>query len=278
MVGMSPGRPVLYLKPRAGKLQNGMPPDGGLLSNDLQRARRNINSLFFIPRYGAYRQFRPAVFSNRCNNELISKASLKCGLRGKVGKVFEARRNSNQPYCISDSHEQHWPPLALRLCVTLRSRITRLGIRLRLRLRLFLDGEKFHFEDQRGVGSYYIRPPLTRAALAISQVRRHKQFPLGTNWHKLQRFRPTFDHLADRKCRGLAALVGAIEFGAIYQHTFIVALNLIGSCRLRAGSCLQDLVLQTAREGDYAFLRLIGGKKLIACCLVCSGGSGRFRF
>src|SRR5580704_15079610 len=119
-----------------------------------------------------------------------------------------------------------------------------------------LNGHQFDFKDEGGVGT----DATTRAApRAIGKFRWNKKLPLGSNGHELQRLGPTLDHPADGKCGGLAALVGAVEFGVVEKRALVVADDGIRGYRLRSRSFFQDFVLQATREGDYAVFRLVVG-------------------
>ena len=95
----------------------------------------------------------------------------------------------------------------LRLCL----RRLRLRLRAGRGFRFRRDREQFDFKDQGRVGA----DVGACAAVAICKVRGDEQFPLGTDWHQLQGFRPTLNDLADREGGRLSALVGAVELLAI---------------------------------------------------------------
>ena len=133
-----------------------------------------------------------------------------------------------------------------------------------LRLGRRLDGEKLHLEDERGVRADVLASP----ALAVGQLGRHEQLPLGADLHQLQGFRPPGDHLVGSELRRLAALVGAVELLAADQSAAVVNADRVRGLGQRARSLFDDLVLQAAGKGNHAGLRLVGHQEGVAFLLV----------
>src|ERR1035441_10558037 len=78
-------------------------------------------------------------------------------------------------------------------------------------LALALYRQQFDLKNEGGVGANVG----ARAALAIGKVGRKKELPLRSHWHQLEGLGPAFDDSTYRKCRRLAALVGAVKFLAV---------------------------------------------------------------
>src|SRR5580692_2588071 len=93
---------------------------------------------------------------------------------------------------------------------------------------LGLDREQFHFKNEGGIRANVG----ALSAFAVSQIGRNHELPLGPDGHELKGFGPALDHSADRKRRGLAALVGAVKFLAIDERAFVVAGHGVGGAGL----------------------------------------------
>src|SRR5581483_1830597 len=133
-----------------------------------------------------------------------------------------------------------------------------------LRRLFFFDGKQLHFKDQCGVG-----PDLrTRLARSVGQFGRHKELPLRSDGHQLQRFRPSLDDLVYREAGRPAVLFGAVEFRIVQQRASVIANHSVLSRRFRTGPFLQNLVLKPARQSHHAFLGLVGGEERIPVLLV----------
>ena len=64
------------------------------------------------------------------------------------------------------------------------------------------DPDQLHFEEKRR-----IRPDVgTRAALAVSEIRRNGELIFRASLHQLKRFGPTFNHTINRKRSRFAPL------------------------------------------------------------------------
>src|SRR5664280_573406 len=90
------------------------------------------------------------------------------------------------------------------------------GVSIRLNsefasLALALYRQQFDLKKEGGVGTNVG----ARAALAIRKGGRKKALPLPSPWHQLEGLGPAFDDSTSRKCRRLAALVGAVKFLAV---------------------------------------------------------------
>ena len=142
------------------------------------------------------------------------------------------------------------------------------------RLRACVQPEQFHIEDQSRVGPDQI----ARAPLAVSQIRGDKQPPFGANRHLLQRFGPARDHVVQREGGGFAALVRAVEFGAVDQSAFVIGFNGVGGLGLLDLCLLSEpgiaeplgrvlmpgLLLLAARKASPSFLFFSPNSTLLA--------------
>jgi len=80
---------------------------------------------------------------------------------------------------------------------------------------------------------------------------RNDELPYFTDPHQWQCFLPSIDHCFHRKRSRFAGLVGAVEYGSVYQRSVIMRGLGIGPTRtaaLRCGS--YDLILQAAGAFD----------------------------
>src|SRR6266705_4357121 len=90
--------------------------------------RSHVDFLAFVARYEFNRKFRPSDLIDGCDSKFPSEALLKCGLRGEVGKIFEAGRNADQTYFISDLHFGYSPrPRSLSMPLLESPRATRVA-------------------------------------------------------------------------------------------------------------------------------------------------------
>src|SRR6266849_3413837 len=77
-----------------------------------------------------------------------------------------------------------------------------------------VDAEQLDFEDQRGVR----RDLAAGARGAIAEIGRNRQPVFRADAHQLQAFRPARDDTVERERRRLAAVVRAVENGAIGER------------------------------------------------------------
>src|SRR5690554_7010886 len=117
------------------------------------------------------------------------------------------------------------------------------------------DVEQLDAEDQGLVGA-----DGALALGAIAQLGGNHDLPGIADAHQLQRLLPAVDHLVDAKAHRLAALIGAVEDGAVDQGALVVYLDAVLGPRCGAVAGLQHPVLQ-AGLGHLDALRLgVGGQ------------------
>ncbi|MCY1428678.1 hypothetical protein D9M71_445700 [compost metagenome] len=88
---------------------------------------------------------------------------------------------------------------------------------------------------------------------AVGQLARHVQAPFAAGVHQLQGLDPAGDHAANREFGRLAALVGAVEHGAVDQGAVVVGAHGVFAGRLRPVTADQHFVLQAGRQHGHAF-------------------------
>ena len=88
--------------------------------------------------------------------------------------------------------------------------------------RFLQDVEQLDVEHQHAV-----RRDAADGLATIGQLTRHVQAPLAAGVHQLQGLDPTGDHAADREFGRLAAIVGAVEYGAVDQAAWLAVPNFV---------------------------------------------------
>ena len=91
------------------------------------------------------------------------------------------------------------------------------------------------------------RPPELSADSLAPYTRCSPDTPTVISRHLLHALCPTRNHLAERKCRGLIALVGTVELGPIHQSAAIVHCHHVGGSRRSARAGSQLAIDQPAR-------------------------------
>src|SRR5690606_15117794 len=98
-----------------------------------------------------------------------------------------------------------------------------------------------------------VRRDAANALSAVGQLARHVQTPLAAGTHQLQSLDPARNHTTDREFSRLAALVGAVEHGAVDQGAVVMGTYLVLAGRLGALAGDQHFVLQAGRQHGHAF-------------------------
>ncbi len=105
--------------------------------------------------------------------------------------------------------------------------------------------EEFDLEGQRGVGRNHV----AATAFTVSDVRRAGEQGLAAFTHFGDAFGPARNHAVEREGGGLAALVRAVEFGAVGQGATVMHLHGGGRVGLLALAVLERLINQPGRQG-----------------------------
>src|SRR5690606_14767131 len=136
--------------------------------------------------------------------------------------------------------------------------VPKMLMRIRLFRLLVQDVEEFHLEHQRAArGDRATR----RTHVAVAELAGQPEHVLAADRHQLQAFLPARDHARQREHGGLAAVVGAVEHGAVDERAAVVHADAALGTGLRALALLEHLVLQ-ARCGDLdAFLAGVPGQE-----------------
>src|SRR5579863_8633877 len=103
-----------------------------------------------------------------------------------------------------------------------------------------LNTYHFHFKDECGIWS----DDVARSALAISQIRRDENLPLGSYGHELQDFLETGNNIFYFKGHGFSRPRGAVKLGPVKERSLVVAQDRVGFHRLLPLTGRQNFVLQ----------------------------------
>src|SRR5690606_31044713 len=136
------------------------------------------------------------------------------------------------------------------LSETIKKRATtpRVVARFSYRLKRLEDIQQLDVKHQHAV-----RWDAADGLAAVGQLARYVQAPLAAGIHQLQGFDPAGDHAAYRELGWLAALVGAVEHGAVDQRAVVVGAHLIIARRLGTFASDQHLILQARLQHSHAF-------------------------
>src|SRR6185503_19414419 len=147
---------------------------------------------------------------------------------------------------------------------------TRLPCRPALRLD---DLEQLHLEDQSGAGL----DRGGRTTIAVGNGGRTDEPALAADLHGLDPLRPAWDHLVQRKGRGLLPLHAAVEHGAVGEGAVIVHLHGVGGLGRGARSRLDGGDDETGGRANGALLRGRLFEIGLAHLLLRHGGRGEPR-
>src|SRR5690606_6993764 len=110
-----------------------------------------------------------------------------------------------------------------------------------------------------------------RAVGAVGQVGGDPEAVLGPDRHQRHTLGPARDHAAQRELGRLAALIGAVEHGAVQQLALVIHADAVAGGRTRAAALAQHHVLQAGRGGDHALLVAVLGHEGLAVGTVLPG-------
>ncbi len=111
--------------------------------------------------------------------------------------------------------------------------------------------QEFDLEDQRFVGFDFCAGTFR----SVCQIGGDEELELRAFLHQLDTFSPSWNDAVQWEFSRLFALVGTVKLSAVDQGATVMNLDGVSGFGAPACARLEDLVLQSAGSGCYAFLR-----------------------